>query len=103
MHVIRMVEKAGFRNVCLISDNNQGNGNVFRLLCGGLLQSCIEHPCDNSRKLFFLFDTVHLFKCIRNNWINQKDSDQTLIFPDMIDTNLINNAKFNVLKQLHDS
>src|SRR5688572_19396963 len=42
MHVIRMVEKAGFRIVCLISDNNRVNGNMFRLLCGGLLQPCID-------------------------------------------------------------
>ena len=103
MHIIRMVEKAGFRIVCLISDNNRVNGNMFRLLCGGLLQPCIDHPCDNSRKLFFLFDTVHLFKCIRNNWINQKDSDQTLTFPDMLDANLIHKAKFSVLKQLHEN
>src|SRR6218665_1925937 len=103
MHVIRMVEKAGFRIICLISDNNRVNGNMFRLLCGGLLQPCIDHPCDNSRKLFFLFDTVHIFKCIRNNWINQKDSDQTFLFPDMLDENLLHKAKFNILKQLHEN
>src|SRR6218665_1349082 len=103
MHVIRMVEKASFRIICLISDNNRVNGNMFRLLCGGLLQPCIDHPCDNSRKLFFLFDTVHIFKCIRNNWINQKDSDQTFLFPDMLDANLLHKAKFNILKQLHEN
>jgi hypothetical protein len=52
MHVIKMVEKAGLRIVCLISDNNLVNGNMFRLLCGSLLQPCIDYPCDNSRKLF---------------------------------------------------
>ena len=28
-----------------------------------------------------MFDPVHIVKCIRNNWINQKDTNTTFIFP----------------------
>ena len=28
-----------------------------------------------------IFDTVHIMKCIRNNWPNQKDSVQTFTYP----------------------
>lgn len=31
------------------------------------------HPADKSRPLFYVVDPVHILKCIRNNWINQKN------------------------------
>ena len=30
------------------------------------------NPSDNSRPLFFILGSVHILKCIRNNWQNQK-------------------------------
>jgi hypothetical protein len=30
-------------------------------------------------KVHVFYDTVHIFKNIRNNWINLKDSEKTLI------------------------
>ena len=62
--VMRMVENAGFKVVCLISDNNRINGNTFAALAGDKLVSHIDHPLDSNRKLFFLFDSVHLMKCV---------------------------------------
>lgn len=66
------------------------------------LQTAYEHPKDSERQLFFLFDTVHLLKCIRNNWLNQED--QIIIFPDpQVDNeDTINQiASFNALKEMH--
>ena len=51
--VMRMVENAGFKVVCLISDNNRVNGNTFAALAGDKLVSHIDHPLDSNRKLFF--------------------------------------------------
>lgn len=45
------------------------------------LSVAYPHPTDNTRYLFFMFDSVHLLKCIRNNWIGQKDVEQTMTFP----------------------
>ena len=101
--VVKMVEQAGFRVLCIISDNNRVNGNAFSMMCNGSLQSFVAHPCDNSRKLFFLFDSVHLMKCVRNNWINQKDPAQTLNFPDMDNHSVVRRAHFLVLKEMHES
>jgi len=102
LQVLTAVENAGFRVLCIISDNNKVNGNMFRSLCGGELQSCIVHPCDDSRKLFFLFDTVHILKCVRNNWINQKDWEQTFVFPDFVNGECVQKARFRVLKDLYE-
>ena len=103
--VMRMVENAGFKVVCLISDNNRINGNTFAALAGDKLVSLIDHPLDSNRKLFFLFDGVHLMKCVRNNWINQKDGAQTLTYPDFDseNTTVMRKACFAAVKQLYDS
>ena len=58
--VLEMLHRVGFKVVCVISDNNRVNRTVFTNMCGGKLQLFIKHPHDESDKLFFLFDTVHL-------------------------------------------
>ena len=45
------------------------------------LEQKVEHPCDPQRLLILFFDIVHIIKCIRNNWLNLKDNENTLIFP----------------------
>ena len=66
------------------------------------------HPCDNSRPLFFILDTVHIFNCIRNNWLNQKSDKRCILYPpfnyDKISTANTSGfaiASFDSLKQLH--
>ena len=103
LQVISMVEKAGFRVLCVISDNNKVNGNMFGSLCGGDIRSSIAHPLDSGRRLFFFFDSVHLMKCVRNNWINQKDVEQTIAFPDFLNGEKVCKARFKILKDLYKS
>jgi len=84
LQVLKAVDNAGFCVISVITDNNKVNSNMFKLLCGGEMQSCIVHPCDASWKMFFLFDTVHIMKCVSNNWINQKKCEQTFCFSDFV-------------------
>ncbi len=45
--VLFLVQKAGFKAVAVISDNNRVNWNEFEKMCGGvLLQSSIPHQCE---------------------------------------------------------
>ena len=30
----------------------------------------------SDQTIFFLYDTVHVMKCIRNNWLNKTDKNQ---------------------------
>jgi len=99
--VLSAVHQSGFIVLCLISDNNRVNRNMFTALCNGDLKPFISHPCDPTLKLFFLFDSVHLLKCIRNNWLNQSDVQQTFTFPDLTDKGVIRRASFGDLKHLH--
>lgn len=48
-----------------------------------------------------MFDTVHLFKCIRNNWLNQIDSRQTFVFPNFENPDKKDFACVNDLKMLY--
>jgi hypothetical protein len=100
--VIRMLESAGYLVFCLISDNNRVNRNMFTEMCGGSLRPYVQHPCSADRKLFFLFDSVHLLKCVRNNWLGQCDSENTFLFPDMNTDNVLK-ASFSHLRKLYES
>ena len=82
------------------------NRKAFKIMCGGTLTSPIQHPSDPNSKLFFLFDTVHLFKCIRNNWLNVKIPPQTFQFPPFDDDHEFDDAhsaSFSVLKTLYET
>ena len=57
----------GYRVFCIISDNNRINRNMFSMFCDGDLKPSIAHPHNIPMPLFFLFDSVNLLKCIRNN------------------------------------
>jgi len=45
LKAINIVEKAGYKVMCLISDNKRINGNMFSLMCNGSMQSSTVHPC----------------------------------------------------------
>ena len=74
LQVINNVTKAGFRIISLISDNNIINRNSFKLLSGtDVLKPYIINPVNKEDTIYILFDTVHLLKCVRNNWINLRN------------------------------
>ena len=55
-------------NISLISDNNLINRNSFKLLSGtNVLNPSIINPVNRDNKIYIIFDTVHLLKCVRNN------------------------------------
>ena len=59
-----------------------------------------------SRPLFFLFILIHILRCIRNNWLIQKDASKCMGFPKFShDGNhelvSIQSAPFCTLQKLH--
>ena len=47
------------------------NRKMFMSLSGfDHLMPYIINPVSNIDTIFILFDSVHILKCIRNNWIN---------------------------------
>ena len=99
--VLNLLEEAGFVVVCLISDNNRINRNMFQKLGHTDLQSHVTNPANDKKNIFLLFDSVHLIKSIRNNWINQLDSEKTFICPDFYEPSKIIKPKFSHLRSIY--
>ncbi|XP_035233510.1 uncharacterized protein LOC118205330 [Stegodyphus dumicola] len=97
--ILIALENIGFKVVCLISDNNAVNKRAFELMTPNkTLQPYIKHPLDDSRLLFFLFDTVHMLKSVRNNWCNKK----LITFPDLENNDILKKANFKHLEIMYD-
>lgn len=66
--LIRQLEDIGIRVVAVVSDNNSINRKAMSFFAYPPKLSIVyRHPLDSSRPLFFILDTVHILKCIRNN------------------------------------
>jgi hypothetical protein len=80
--VITKLEDISYRVLCVLSDNNAVNGKAMKNFSPKKQLSIVyPHPCNSTRPLFILYDSVHILKCIKNNWLNPK-SNKTLSFPD---------------------
>lgn len=100
--IVTELESIGLQVLSLISDNNLVNRKAFGLLSSdGTLQPFISHPIDSTRKIFIIFVTVHIIKCVRNNWV-RKTNEKTFNYPLFDDTNILMQADFKHLELLHD-
>ena len=71
-HVIKEIEDLGFEVVGLVADNASTNTKMFKLLNPeGKLWHEIPHPLDKKRKFFVSFDSSHIIKNVRNQFIDR--------------------------------
>lgn len=104
--IIIGLHQIGFTVVCVVSDNNAINRKAMSYFSSPPKVSIVyQHPCNSSSPLFFVLDSVHIIKCIRNNWINQKDQNQSLKYPSF-NTNCdqpihLSTASFSSLKKMY--
>ena len=90
INAARIIEKAGGTVVGSITDNHKVNQQYCKLF-QRTKDYCAIHPLDENRFWYLLYDTVHLLKCIRNNWITEKcqritlDHENIGNFSDIID------------------
>lgn len=104
--LITELEEAGLFVVAVICDNNSINRKMMRLFSPHQdLNIVYPHPVDPSRPLFYVTDSVHILKCVRNNCLNQKNTGRCF-FPDIqsiYDKVHVSGASFDVLCKLHAS
>ena len=80
--IIIGLEELGFQELSVITDNNAINKTPISLFCSPPKLSIVYlHPVLKSQPLFFLFDSVHILECFRNNWLGQKDPSKCMVFP----------------------
>ncbi|KAG0418297.1 hypothetical protein HPB47_004972 [Ixodes persulcatus] len=104
--VICGLEKIGYRLACVVSDNNSVNRNAMSHFESPASNRIVyQHPSDPARPLFFGIDPVHILKCIRNNWINQKNDQVCFYFPEMqtnaAQSERMQTASFSTISDLH--
>ena len=67
------IKYGGGKMVAAICDGNRVNQAVLKLFD-------TVSPWRTKDDMFLLFDYVHLFKCIRNNWITEKNTKIRVFF-----------------------
>ena len=100
--IILKLESIGFEVIGIVSDNNAINKKAVSFFSDPPeLKIKYKHPNPDAvnRPLYFLFDTVHLLKCIRNNWLNHRE--QIIKYPDFSNELEGGVASFSCLKSLH--
>ncbi|XP_035233690.1 uncharacterized protein LOC118205512 [Stegodyphus dumicola] len=103
--VIRGLENMGIIVICVITDNNAINRKAMSLFSNPPRNSFVyKHPMNGNRPLFYIIDAVHLFKNIRNNWLNQKNPGTCMFFPNIEDLSKkhFKTASFMSLRKLHE-
>ena len=99
--MIKDVESCNLQIQVICTDNYLLNVNLFKLLSPtSSLETCVPHPLESSRPLHLIFDFVHIVKTVRNNWINQIDSNHTFICPSFTSFDHSFNAVFQDLRNL---
>lgn len=98
MKNLELLNLCGFRVLTIIADNNRLNQSTFRSLCQNS-DNRISFEF-NGLPIFVMYDTVHILKNVRNNWINLKNADKAFHFP-AFDDNILKEAKFSSLQNLY--
>lgn len=102
--VVLGLEEVGFKVLAVVSDNNSVNRKAMTFFSNKPKMSIVyPHPADSSRPLFFVIDPVHLLKCIRNNWLNQKTDACSFRFPPFDgSSNSLLEASFSEVRKLYN-
>lgn len=95
---LKLLHSAGFNPVILSVDNNSVNRKLLETtLCNGNQTSFITNPISGN-PLYLLFDPVHNFKNIFNNWHTKGIFE----YPDFHDPSQVLTADFTCLSQLYE-
>ena len=101
LEVIKDIESCNLQVQVVYTDNYPLKVSLFKLLSPTTnLETCIPHPLQPCRPLNLIFDFVHIIKTIRNNWVNQIDSNHTFSFPSFLSCDLPLYAAFQDLRYL---
>lgn len=97
------LETIGYKIIVIVTDNNSINRKALSYFANPPQSSIVyPNPSEKNRPLFVINDTVHILKCIRNNWINLKNDNLTFSFPDFENLDITRYASFKAVRDLYD-
>ncbi|XP_077558526.1 uncharacterized protein LOC144174000 [Haemaphysalis longicornis] len=81
--IICGLEKIGYKVISVASDNNSVSRKAMSYFSSPPVDQIVyPHPSESSRPLFFVTDPAHILKCIRNDWLDQKNERLCFYFPE---------------------
>jgi hypothetical protein len=83
--VLNFVQNLNIQVIGIITDNHQINQKLFKMLTATSSEKeCFQNPSPSFKdhSIFLIYDTVHLWKNIRNNSVNLINLDKTFVLPD---------------------
>ena len=75
--VLKALLSIGFNVVLILLDGHKINIRFLQELGNGTLEICIPNPLAQERKLFSMFDPVHLFKNFYHNFERRRYETKT--------------------------
>ena len=103
--IIIGLENIGYFVIAVVTDNHSVNRKAMSFFAKNKSINIVyPHPVSEDRPLFFVTDSVHVLKCIRNNWLNQKNAGKCMFYPDFdaIHDIDIKTASFDTLRKLYE-
>lgn len=80
--IIKIVHAHNSRVLALICDNAAVNRSCFKRFHMNSDEPWLgQNPCHSESTIFLLHDSVHILKCVRNNWLSEKTNEIKLDFP----------------------
>lgn len=95
--IIHFIQNCGFEILCIITDNHSINRVMFNNIAP---DNSFPNPDYPDKKIFVLYDFVHIFKNIWKNWMNLKNLDQTFVYNDF-DDDILRYAKFQDIRDIY--
>lgn len=95
------VEKAQLTVVAVMTDNNSINTKVMSFFFKTRTADVYPHHANDSRPLFYVVCPVNILKCIRNNWLKQKNFGTRIFYRELPGTSSlvrVRGASFKALR-----
>ena len=64
--------KIGFSTSAISVDGHRTNSKFYKEISGGKIKQVIDNPYKPDEKIFPLFDTPHIFKCVYNIFLTRQ-------------------------------
>jgi len=109
LQAINLVMKSGFRPILAVCDNHTVNRKMYRNISRRtddelMFNPVIVNPYNSSEKIILIHDSVHILKCLRNNWFRKpywKQDDESQISWKLLDV-LLEHEKEMPIRKAHN-
>ncbi|KAF2885617.1 hypothetical protein ILUMI_20559 [Ignelater luminosus] len=101
-NIVIGLHNIGFEVLGVVSDNHSISRKAISYFSNPPeVKIVYPNPADENKPLYFVIDTVHILKNIRNNWLNKRN--QGFKYPNFSNMEISETVSFEALKEMHAS